>query len=117
MKQVEPDFTKRSNTCIMAIVQDAETKCVLMHAYMNKEAWDKTIETGLFWRYSLSSNELMQKGATSGNTMKVVRLMLDCDLDCALIWVTVQGDGKACHTGAESCFTHRILMEGEIEQC
>jgi len=87
---------------IPAIVQDANTKQVLMMAYMNAESLQRTLETGetMFW--SRSRNEIWHKGATSGNTQKVREIYADCDGDTLL--VLVEPAGPACHTGAVSCF-------------
>ena len=87
---------------IPAIVQDIDTKQVLMMAYMNAESLQQTIENGetVFW--SRSRSELWHKGATSGNTQKVREIYPDCDGDTLL--VLVEPAGPACHTGAVSCF-------------
>jgi phosphoribosyl-AMP cyclohydrolase len=87
---------------IPAIVQDAETKDVLMLAYMNKDSLQLTLETGetVFW--SRSRKELWHKGETSGNVQKVVELRVDCDQDTLLI--LVHPAGPACHTGSRTCF-------------
>lgn len=87
---------------VPAIVQDAATKDVLMMAYMNEESLRLTAEKGetVFW--SRSRGELWHKGATSGNTQKVVNLRIDCDGDTLL--VEVVPNGPACHTGEQSCF-------------
>jgi len=87
---------------IPAIVQNAETREVLMLAYMNEESLARTIETKQTWFWSRSRQELWHKGATSGNTQHVVSLSLDCDGDA--IVVLVKPAGPACHTGAVSCF-------------
>ena len=88
---------------IPAVVRDARTGAVLTLAYMNEESIAKTRETGQTWFWSRSRNELWHKGATSGNTQRVVHIAEDCDRD-ALV-VTVEPNGPACHTGAESCFS------------
>ena len=85
-----------------AIVRDAKSGAILTLAYMSEESLRKTIETGETWFWSRSRNELWHKGATSGNTQKVVHIAKDCDGD-ALV-VTVEPRGPACHTGAVSCF-------------
>lgn len=85
-----------------AIVQDDRTGEVLMLAYMNKEAVEKTIETNETWFYSRSRQELWNKGATSGNRQQVKRLSMDCDADTLLVQVSPQG--PACHTGENTCF-------------
>jgi len=87
---------------VPAIVQDASTKQVLMMAYMNEESFRLSAEKGetVFW--SRSRNELWHKGATSGNTQRIVSAKLDCDGDTLLIEVVPAG--PACHTGATTCF-------------
>jgi phosphoribosyl-AMP cyclohydrolase / phosphoribosyl-ATP pyrophosphohydrolase len=90
---------------VPAIIQDAGTKEVLTLAYMNEESLAKTIETGETWFFSRSRQELWHKGATSGNTQKVVSMNYDCDQDALL--VLVYPKGPACHTGAVSCFSER----------
>ncbi|MEH7335198.1 bifunctional phosphoribosyl-AMP cyclohydrolase/phosphoribosyl-ATP diphosphatase HisIE [Neobacillus drentensis] len=92
---------------VPAIIQDAGTKEVLTLAYMNEESLAKTIETGETWFYSRSRQELWHKGATSGNTQKVVSINYDCDQDALL--VLVYPKGPACHTGAVSCFSEGVL--------
>lgn len=95
-----PDFEKQE--LIPAIVQNVATGRVLMLAYMNKEAFDLTRETGLGHFWSRSRNEIWQKGATSGNSLNVSSIELDCDSDSILLKVT--SSGPSCHTGLESCF-------------
>jgi phosphoribosyl-ATP pyrophosphohydrolase/phosphoribosyl-AMP cyclohydrolase len=86
-----------------AIIQDARTGEVLTLAYMNDEALEKTRETGETWLWSRSRNELWHKGATSGDTQRVVAISEDCDRDALVLSVIPKG--PACHTGARSCFT------------
>ncbi|CUB25865.1 bifunctional phosphoribosyl-AMP cyclohydrolase/phosphoribosyl-ATP diphosphatase HisIE [Bacillus amyloliquefaciens] len=88
---------------IPAIVQDAASKEVLTLAYMNRESYEKTIETKETWFYSRSRQELWHKGATSGNTQKVKAIRYDCDQD-ALV-VLAEPSGSACHKGSYSCFS------------
>lgn len=88
---------------IPAIVQDAASKEVLTLAYMNRESYEKTIETKETWFYSRSRQELWHKGATSGNTQKVKAIRYDCDQD-ALV-VLAEPSGPACHKGSYSCFS------------
>ena len=95
---MKPDFSKG---LVPAVVQDADTGRVLMLAYMDEEAWDKTRETGRAWFHSRTRG-LWDKGATSGNRMDVVEALIDCDADTVLL--RVKPSGPACHTGAESCF-------------
>ncbi len=89
-----------------AIVQDAHTREVLMLAYMNAASLQRTLELGqaVFW--SRSRAELWRKGATSGNTQRVVELRIDCDADTLLL--LVEPAGPACHTGATSCFSRDL---------
>jgi phosphoribosyl-ATP pyrophosphohydrolase/phosphoribosyl-AMP cyclohydrolase len=96
------DLRFDSNGLIPAIIRDARTGDVLTLAYMNEDSLAKTRETGETWLWSRSRKELWHKGATSGNTQRVVNIAADCDRD-ALV-VTVEPRGPACHTGAESCF-------------
>ena len=96
---------------ITAVVQDAQSKQVLTVAYMNEESLQKTIATGETWFFSRSRNELWHKGATSGNTQKVVNITTDCDQD-ALV-VEVIPNGPACHNGTTSCFTEELYAVEE----
>ncbi len=96
------DLRFDSNGLIPAIVRDTHSGAVLTLAYMNEASLQKTIETGETWFWSRSRNELWHKGATSGNTQRVVDIAPDCDRDALVI--TVEPRGPACHTGAESCF-------------
>ena len=96
------------NGLIPAIVQDAETKEVLMLAYMNAESLQLTLEKGETYFWSRSRGELWHKGETSGNTQKVIEILVDCDADTLLVWV--QPSGPACHTGERTCF-YRPLQE------
>ena len=87
---------------VPAIVQDAATGMVLMLAYMNAEAWERTVRTGQAWFWSRSRGQLWEKGSTSGNRMAVLEIRLDCDDDSVLL--RVDPAGPACHTGERSCF-------------
>src|SRR5687768_100606 len=87
---------------VPAVVQDARTREVLTLAYMNEESLRRTLLEGETWFWSRSRSELWHKGATSGNTQRVVEVRPDCDSD-ALV-VLVEPRGPACHTGAVSCF-------------
>ena len=87
---------------VPAIVQDANTRAVLMLAHMNDEAWRRTLTTRRAWFWSRSRDELWEKGATSGNRLKVLEIRLDCDSDSVLL--LVDPAGPACHTGETSCF-------------
>ena len=91
-----------SRGLVPAIVQDANTGEVLMVAYMNEEALRLTRETGQAWFWSRSRQELWHKGATSGNFLKVSKILVDCDEDALL--VLAEPMGPTCHTGNRSCF-------------
>ena len=93
---------------IPAIVTDVKSGNVLMFAHMNEEALARTIETGDAWFWSRSRRELWRKGESSGNTLAVLEMRVDCDQDAILIKVSVAGNGVACHTGARSCFYRRL---------
>ena len=96
---------------VSAICQDADSGQILMLAHMNAEALAKTRETGLAHFHSRSRNALWCKGETSGNTLAVERILVDCDQDALLL--KVRPAGPACHTGRTSCF-YRELGEGGL---
>ena len=106
MKVLRSEIKFDTNGLIPTIVQDAETKEVLMMAYMNAESLRMTMETGetVFW--SRSRSELWHKGANSGNIQKVVEIKVDCDADTLL--VSVKPAGPACHTGERTCFYREL---------
>ena len=87
---------------VPVIAQHADTGEVLMLAYANREALSRTLDTGLLWFYSRSRQSLWQKGGTSGNTQRLIELLLDCDGDAVL--ARVLPAGPACHTGDRNCF-------------
>ena len=103
--EIQPKFNE--NGLIPAIVQDANSGEVLTLAYMNKEAFQLTMQTRqtVFW--SRSRQKIWHKGETSGNTQEVVEMRLDCDGDAVL--VLVHPSGPACHTGKNTCFHHTIM--------
>jgi phosphoribosyl-AMP cyclohydrolase / phosphoribosyl-ATP pyrophosphohydrolase len=101
-----PDIKFDEKGLVPAIVQDAQSKEVLTLAYMNEESLKKSLETGETWFYSRSRQELWHKGATSGNTQRIVDMRYDCDKDALL--VLVEPKGPACHTGSYSCFLERM---------
>ncbi len=105
---MKPDFSKG---LIPAIVVDDQSGDVLMLAYMDEKALNKTIETKETWFYSRSRKEYWNKGATSGNKQFVKSIELDCDGDTLLI--RVDPLGPACHTGERSCFFNPIAGESE----
>ncbi|WP_038034389.1 phosphoribosyl-AMP cyclohydrolase [Thermopetrobacter sp. TC1] len=98
---------------IPAIVTDADTGAVLMFAWMNAEALEKTLSDGLATFYSRSRGKLWRKGESSGETLKLVEARTDCDQDVIWLKVTPQGRGAACHTGRKSCFYRRIVRNAE----
>jgi len=103
---VELDFEK-GDGLIPVIAQDHETGEVLMLAYMNRDAWLKTVETGKATYWSRSRNALWVKGETSGNVQTVKEVLVDCDLDTLILKVDQQG-GAACHMGYRSCFYRQV---------
>ena len=99
-RRTEPRFD--ATGLITAVVQDSASGEVLMVAHMNREAWDATAHTHHATFFSRSRGRLWEKGETSGSTMHVHEMLLDCDADSVLLKVTPAG--PACHTGARSCF-------------
>ena len=104
LKPLDVRFDERG--LIPAIVQDARTREVLTLAYMNEESLRRTLAEGETWFWSRSRSELWHKGATSGNTQRVIAVRLDCDADAVVI--LVEPRGPACHTGATSCFYQKV---------
>ncbi|NPB09384.1 MAG: phosphoribosyl-AMP cyclohydrolase [Thermodesulfobacteria bacterium] len=109
---VKPDFAKTGGL-VPVIAQDWQTGEVLMLAYMNEEAWEKTLETGKVHYFSRSRGKIWLKGESSGHVQLVKEIRLDCDLDTVLVKVEQLG-GAACHKGYRSCFFRR-LKDGELE--
>jgi phosphoribosyl-ATP pyrophosphohydrolase/phosphoribosyl-AMP cyclohydrolase len=87
------------------VIQDSASHEVLMVGFMNQEALDRTVESGFATFFSRTRDKLWMKGETSGNKLKVERILVDCDDDTLLVMVTRLGDGNVCHTGERSCFT------------
>jgi phosphoribosyl-AMP cyclohydrolase len=108
------DFTPRfdANGLIVCVTVEAATREILMVAYMNQLALDRTIETGIAHYWSRSRNALWRKGDTSGQVQRVLSLAVDCDQDALQLMVEAGGDGKACHTGRKSCFYRTLSTEG-----
>ncbi|MGI6226367.1 MAG: bifunctional phosphoribosyl-AMP cyclohydrolase/phosphoribosyl-ATP diphosphatase HisIE [Peptococcales bacterium] len=102
-KLVMDEIKWNQDGLLPVVIQDYLSGQVLMVAYMNQEAVEKTLETGETWFWSRSRGELWHKGATSGNIQKVISLSLDCDQDTLL--AQVDPLGPACHSGTQSCFT------------
>lgn len=103
------EFKLNSDGMLTVVVQDYKTNEVLMVAYMNEEAYCKTIETGKMTYWSRSRDELWIKGDTSGHYQYVKSLTADCDKDTLL--AKVLQVGAACHTGSYSCFFREIIKE------
>ena len=101
------DFKLNSDGMLTVVTQDYKTNEVLMVAYMTKEAFEKTVETGIMTYYSRSRNELWTKGDTSGHYQYVKALSADCDNDTLL--AKVEQIGAACHTGNHTCFYRQIV--------
>lgn len=110
---VELDFAKSVDGLLPAIVQDAESGEILMLAYINKESWHKTLETGKAHFWSRSRNTLWLKGESSGNVQLVKDIFVDCDQDTVVFRVEQLG-GAACHKGYRSCFFRRVT-DDELE--
>lgn len=102
-----------ANGLIACIATDAATGEVLMLGWMNAEALQATLDTGVVHYFSRSRNELWKKGETSGQTQAVVELRVDCDQDAIWAKVKVGGDGGACHVGFRSCF-YRVVEDGGL---
>ena len=100
----------KGNGLLPVIAQDHETGEVLMLAYMNRQAWEKTLETGKVHYWSRSRDKLWLKGETSGHVQLLKTAFTDCDLDTILVKVEQLG-GAACHKGYRSCFYRKV--EGE----
>lgn len=98
---------------IPAVIQDAESKQVLMVAYMNRASLQRTLETGLCTYWSRSRQQFWVKGETSGHIQRVKQIRVDCDQDCLLI--LVEQVGVACHTGHRSCFFREVQSDQLVE--
>ncbi len=109
-KELRPKFG--SDGLVAAVAQDAETGEILMLAWMNEKALQRTIETGEGVYYSRSRRALWRKGETSGHTQSVVEILVDCDQDAVVL--KVRQEGPACHTGQKSCFYRRVNDDGTL---
>ena len=107
---IDFDTLKSENGLILAIVQDQLSREVLMCAFMNREALEKTVETGIAHFWSRSRQQLWKKGETSGHVQKIKEIRIDCDMDSLLL--LVEQTGGACHMGYRSCFYRNL--EGKI---
>lgn len=112
MSATLPDIRWDADGLVPVVVADATTGAVLTLAYANAEALTRTLETGSTWLWSRSRGELWNKGATSGNTQRVVSVSADCDAD-ALLYRVVP-NGPACHTGATSCFSTTVPLDDAV---
>lgn len=101
------DYSKLDGL-IPAVIQDDVSNEVLMVGFMNQEALDRTIASGYATFFSRTRGTLWTKGETSGNRLKVERILVDCDDDTVLVRVTRLGDGNVCHTGDRSCFSRTL---------
>jgi phosphoribosyl-ATP pyrophosphohydrolase/phosphoribosyl-AMP cyclohydrolase len=104
------DFSKLDGL-IAAVIQDADTNEVLMVGFMNDDALKRTKTTGFATFYSRSRQKLWMKGETSGNKLRVIEALTDCDDDTLLLKVKRLGDGNVCHTGERTCFFTPVAME------
>jgi phosphoribosyl-AMP cyclohydrolase len=112
-RRLLPKFN--SDGLIGAIVTEAASGEVLMFAWMNAEALRATLETGIAHFWSRSRAKLWKKGEESGNLLTVREIRVDCDQDALWLRVDVEGEGRACHTGARSCFYRRVVRGGGEE--
>ncbi len=109
---IELDF-KKMGGLVPAVVQDYRSGEVLMLGFMNREAWQATLDTGRATFYSRTRDTLWVKGMTSGHVQLVKEILVDCDDDTVLLKVDQLG-GAACHTGYRSCFYRRV-RDGRLE--
>jgi phosphoribosyl-AMP cyclohydrolase len=108
---IKLDFSKGEGL-LPAIAQDYKSGKILMLAYINKDSWEKSLETGEVYYWSRSRREIWHKGGTSGHVQKIKEIYADCDNDTVLFKVEQVG-GAACHTGYESCFHKRVDSNGK----
>lgn len=110
---IKPNFRHEINgkKLATAIVQDYKTNEILMLAFIDEEAFDKTIETGKAHYYSTSRNAIWFKGEESGHTQQVKEILFDCDKDAIIF--KIEQKGGACHTGHYSCFYQKLSQDGE----
>lgn len=112
--QFDPNTLTFNETGLLPVIaQDVDTGMVLMLAWMNAEAIQRTLDTGQVTYWSRSRQEFWVKGATSGNTQELKSMSVDCDRDCLL--VSVKQTGPACHTGRKSCFYTDVTTGVEME--
>ena len=102
------DLLFQKSDLIPVIIQDADSRAVLMLGYANREAVELTLKTRTAWFWSRSRKKLWNKGETSGHFLHVAEVYADCDADTLLC--LCRPDGPTCHTGADSCFFNRIML-------
>lgn len=105
--KTELDFEKM-NGLLPAVVQDSSDGEILMVGFMNRPAFERTLQEGYVTFYSRTRNELWTKGENSGNRLRLVSAYTDCDRDTLLLRVEVEGAGVVCHRGTRSCFTETV---------
>ncbi len=110
----EPLFDR--DGLIPAIVSDARSGEVLMFAWMDAEALEASIATGIAHFYSRSRRRLWKKGEESGNLLEIIEMKTDCDQDVVWLRVVIKGEGVACHTRRRSCFYRTVEFDGPQEQ-
>ncbi|MCL1980741.1 MAG: phosphoribosyl-AMP cyclohydrolase [Proteobacteria bacterium] len=110
---IELNFAKTSDGLLPAVVQDFKTGEVLMLAYINRLAWEKTLATGKAHYWSRSRASLWLKGETSGNVQLIKEILVDCDQD-TVVYKVEQLGGAACHTGYRSCFYRKVESDSLI---
>jgi phosphoribosyl-ATP pyrophosphohydrolase/phosphoribosyl-AMP cyclohydrolase len=103
------DFEKMDGL-LPAVVQDSRDGVVLMVGFMNREAFDRTLESGYVTFFSRTRSRLWMKGESSGNRLRVLSARADCDRDTLLVQVEVEGPGVVCHRGTRSCFTEDVPL-------
>jgi phosphoribosyl-AMP cyclohydrolase len=108
----ELDFEKMSGL-LPAVVQNSSDGEILMLGFMNREAFERTLEQGYVTFFSRTRNQLWMKGETSGNRLRVISAATDCDRDTVVFRVEVEGAGVVCHRGTRSCFTELIPLKIE----
>lgn len=111
---IELDFSKSEDGLIPVVAQDWKSGDVLMLAYMNEAAWEKTLATGLATYWSRSRSKFWVKGESSGNVQRVKEIYVDCDLDTVVLKIEQVGDA-ACHEGYRSCFYRRVVDGERLE--
>ena len=109
---VQLDFKKSADGLIPAIAQDWQTGEILMQAFINEAAWEKTLATGVATYWSRSRQKFWIKGESSGHVQRIKEILVDCDLD-SVIFKVEQVGGAACHEGYKSCY-HRRVEGGEL---